>query len=106
MTVAAPLGDETTITLGLEPTPAGQVGFFPEQFANWRWIARQTQRLAATRPDDEPPRVLNLFAYTGGSTLAAAHGGAARRAEIARAHDWAVLAEVFGEVLEHVQSSS
>ncbi|MEN0111974.1 MAG: class I SAM-dependent methyltransferase, partial [Planctomycetota bacterium] len=76
-TVGAPLGDSVELTLGLEPTPAGQVGFFPEQFANWRWIARQTRRLAGGRSDGERPRVLNLFAYTGGSTLAAAASGAA-----------------------------
>ena len=63
-------------TLGVTPSPAGQVGLFPEQLASWRWIAERTARLAATRPDD-PPRVLNLFGYTGGSTLAAAVAGAA-----------------------------
>ncbi len=54
----------------LAPLPSGQVGLFPEQFANWQWIAEQCQR--ATKP----LRVLNLFAYTGGSTLAAASAGA------------------------------
>ncbi|TWU00729.1 Ribosomal RNA large subunit methyltransferase I [Botrimarina colliarenosi] len=70
-----PLGEDQAFTLGLTPTPAGQIGVFPEQLANWRWIADRTARLAAARPD-EPPRVLNLFAYTGGSTLAAAVAGA------------------------------
>lgn len=71
-----PLGADREMTLGLTPTPAGQVGLFPEQLSNWRWIAERTARLVAADPD-QPPRVLNLFAYTGGSTLAAAAGGAA-----------------------------
>jgi 23S rRNA (cytosine1962-C5)-methyltransferase len=54
----------------LRRTPLGQVGLFPEQAENWAWIA-ETVRAAA-----EPPRVLNLFAYTGGSTLSAAAAGA------------------------------
>lgn len=53
------------------PRPGGQIGIFPEQFANWKWIAEQVRRSPA------PVRVLNLFAYTGGSTLAAAAAGAA-----------------------------
>ncbi len=52
------------------PLPSGQVGLFPEQFDNWQWIAEQCQRAS------KPLRVLNLFAYTGGSTLAAASAGA------------------------------
>ncbi len=66
----------------LEPLPSGQVGVFPEQAANWRWIA---ERVAAQRvmsggatPGQSPGlKVLNLFAYTGGSTLAALAAGAA-----------------------------
>jgi 23S rRNA (cytosine1962-C5)-methyltransferase len=54
----------------LSCTPAGQVGMFPEQAENWDWIAKQVARHA------QPMRVLNLFAYTGGSTLTAAALGA------------------------------
>ncbi len=57
-------------TLGITPTPAGQVGLFPEQFANWKWITKKVERA------NRSLRVLNLFAYTGGSTLAAAIAGA------------------------------
>jgi 23S rRNA (cytosine1962-C5)-methyltransferase len=60
--------------LKLEPLPSGQVGVFPEQRENWSWIAQQTARGLVQR--NRPPRVLNLFAYTGGSTLAAAAAGA------------------------------
>jgi 23S rRNA (cytosine1962-C5)-methyltransferase len=63
-----------TFRLRLEALPSGQVGFFPEQRENWDWIVRQ---LAKPQADVQRPlRVLNLFAYTGGSTLAAAAAGA------------------------------
>ena len=57
-------------SLELRPTPFGQVGVFPEQAANWDWIVHHIG--GSSRPWD----VLNLFAYTGGSTLAAASAGA------------------------------
>jgi len=50
--------------------PSGQVGVFPEQCDNWSWVFEQCA--AAKRR----LRVLNLFAYTGASTIAAAAGGA------------------------------
>lgn len=49
---------------------AGAIGVYPEQAANWDWIAARVRGAA------QPPRVLNLFGYTGGSTLAAAAAGA------------------------------
>lgn len=58
------------LTLELRLTDFGQVGVFPEQADNWDWIAAQVRRCAA------PPRVLNLFAYTGAATLTAAAAGA------------------------------
>jgi 23S rRNA (cytosine1962-C5)-methyltransferase len=63
--------------LQLEALPSGQVGLFPEQRDNWDWISRQVKRVTAQPGDANPPKVLNLFAYTGGSTLAAAAAGAA-----------------------------
>ncbi|NOY29080.1 MAG: SAM-dependent methyltransferase [Planctomycetes bacterium] len=66
------VGGGLGMTLQLAPLPSGQVGVFPEQLANWRWIAEQTARAATSLK----PKVLNLFAYTGGSTLAAARAGA------------------------------
>jgi 23S rRNA (cytosine1962-C5)-methyltransferase len=56
--------------LELKLTAFGHVGIFPEQAANWHWIAEAAGRNAGLR-------ILNLFAYTGGSTLAAAAAGAA-----------------------------
>ena len=54
----------------LKATPFGHVGVFPEQAENWDWIASQVKR------SNRRPKVLNLFAYTGGATLAAAAAGA------------------------------
>lgn len=54
----------------LRLTPFGHLGVFPEQAENWDWLRQAV--LAAGRPLD----VLNLFAYTGGSTLACAAAGA------------------------------
>jgi len=56
--------------LELKPTDFGHLGVFPEQAANWEWLAAELARCP------QPARVLNLFAYTGGSTLAAAAAGA------------------------------
>jgi 23S rRNA (cytosine1962-C5)-methyltransferase len=54
------------LTFDLRPTDSGQVGIFPEQAANWRFVRD------VVRPGHE---VLNLFAYTGGATLAAVAAG-------------------------------
>ncbi len=62
--------------LQLEALPSGQVGVFPEQRENWNWIARQVQTAKSNFDVGQLPSVLNLFAYTGGSTLAAAAAGA------------------------------
>lgn len=58
------------INFKLSATDFGHLGIFPEQSDFWLWI--QTT-LAKAKPRS---RVLNLFAYSGGSTLAAAKGGA------------------------------
>jgi len=74
----SPLGElpeQWTIAHGpirfeLKRTPAGHLGVFPEQADNWDWIAGEIGRSA------QPAKIVNLFAYTGGSTLAAAAAGA------------------------------
>jgi 23S rRNA (cytosine1962-C5)-methyltransferase len=59
----------------LRRTDFGHVGLFPEQSANWDWIR---EHVVPCRTGGAPAtKVLNLFAYTGGSTLAAAAAGAA-----------------------------
>ncbi len=69
------------MTFDLKRTDFGHVGVFPEQAANWDWIAEQVRRRppagAMYSWSTGPLKILNLFAYTGGSTLAAAAAGAA-----------------------------
>jgi 23S rRNA (cytosine1962-C5)-methyltransferase len=48
------------------------VGIFPEQAVNWEYIYDSL----TSKEQAEPPRVLNLFAYTGGASLAAKAAGA------------------------------
>ncbi len=48
-------------------------GLFPEQAANWDWM---NQLVKARRAEGREVRVLNLFAYTGGATMACAAAGA------------------------------
>jgi len=56
-------------------TNFGHMGLFPEQVENWEWL-RQKIRRRMQRTNDRNFYVLNLFAYTGGSTMAASQGGA------------------------------
>ena len=78
------------IKFKLGGTDFGHLGIFPEQRSQWKWIrervglgrrSRSTKevRNSAVDPDLETRpklKVLNLFAYSGGSTMAAALGGA------------------------------
>ncbi len=71
--------DTNSFRLRLDALPSGQVGVFPEQRDSWNWIAKQVGRTKSQAGEGEasgPLKVLNLFAYTGGSTLAAAAAGA------------------------------
>lgn len=58
------------LTFQLKPFSFKHTGLFPEQAANWDWFSQKI--IQAGRP----VKVLNLFAYTGGATLAAAKAGA------------------------------
>ena len=62
-----------SLDLRLGLTSFKHVGVFPEQAPNWDYIYRQTRALAAK---GRTPKVLNLFAYTGGASLAAKAAGA------------------------------
>lgn len=53
------------LKMALKPTPFGHVGVFPELSSQWDWIAKNCHT-------ETPPKVLSLFSYTGGATLAAA----------------------------------
>lgn len=59
-----------SLTFQLKPFSFKHTGLFPEQAVNWDWFG------AKIRNAQRPIRVLNLFAYTGGATLAAAAAGA------------------------------
>lgn len=54
----------------LRPMGFKHTGLFPEQAVNWDWFSK------LIRKADRPIKVLNLFAYTGGATVAAAKAGA------------------------------
>jgi 23S rRNA (cytosine1962-C5)-methyltransferase len=56
------------------PTPFRHLGFFPEQAAHWDWCADAIRKFVTKH--DRPPRVLNLFAYSGLASLHAAAAGA------------------------------
>lgn len=63
-----------SVRFNLKVTPFGHVGVFPEQAPNWTWLAEQI--VALESPEQRPLAALNLFAYTGGTTLAMAAAGA------------------------------
>ncbi len=64
------------LTFNLKPFSFKHTGVFPEQAANWSWFSSIIRRERALHPNREI-KVLNLFAYTGGATIAAACAGAA-----------------------------
>jgi 23S rRNA (cytosine1962-C5)-methyltransferase len=69
------LPDRWTIGYGplkfhIRPTNFKHTGLFPEQAVNWSWMMNRIRNAGRTI------RVLNLFAYTGGATVAAASAGA------------------------------
>lgn len=76
------------IRFKLMPTDFGHVGIFPEHALLWSWMRRRLSKKS---------RVLNLFAYTGGATFAAAQAGAdvchvdASKASVAWARENSVL---------------
>ncbi len=77
--LAVPLDADAAFRMLLEPSPSGQIGVFPEQRPNWRWLAKVIRQTLGrqTTPGQRPAlKALNLFAYTGGSTLAAVAAGA------------------------------
>ncbi|MDF2609945.1 MAG: hypothetical protein K0R92_1419 [Lachnospiraceae bacterium] len=63
------------LTFNLQPFSFKHTGLFPEQAANWEWFGNKIREMKKQEPDREI-KVLNLFAYTGGATIAAAKAGA------------------------------
>ena len=62
------------LTFHLKPFSFKHTGLFPEQAANWDWFSK---KIYDAKKSGRDVKVLNLFAYTGGATLAAAAAGAA-----------------------------
>lgn len=58
------------LTFHLKPFKFKHTGLFPEQAVNWDWFS------SIIKESNRPLKILNLFAYTGGATLAAAKAGA------------------------------
>ncbi|MCM1122264.1 MAG: class I SAM-dependent methyltransferase [Eubacterium sp.] len=58
------------LTFRLKPFSFKHTGLFPEQAVNWDWVS------SIIKGAGRPVKVLNLFAYTGGATLACAKAGA------------------------------
>ena len=75
----------------LKPMGFKHTGLFPEQATNWDWFS------SLIKNANRPIKVLNLFAYTGGATVAAAKAGAsvvhvdASKGMVAMAKENAVL---------------
>jgi 23S rRNA (cytosine1962-C5)-methyltransferase len=57
------------LTFEIRPTGFGNVGLFPEHVCHWSWMADKLE-------GRDSLEVLNLFAYTGGATMACARAGA------------------------------
>ncbi len=89
----------------LRLTSFKHVGIFPEQAANWEWIAERATAEAA------PREVLNLFGYTGIASVVAAQAGAhvthvdASRQSNEWAKENAKLSEVPAENIRYIRRS-
>ena len=86
----------------LRPMGFKHTGLFPEQAANWDWFSE------LIRKANRPIKVLNLFAYTGGATVAAASAGAsvvhvdAAKGMVAQAKENAVLSGVADAPIRYI----
>jgi len=58
------------------PTPFRHLGFFPDQSPHWLWASKKIQRFIQLPTNNDPPKILNLFGYSGLASLHAAYNGA------------------------------
>ena len=58
------------LTFNIKPMGFKHTGLFPEQAVNWDWMINKIKK------EQRPIKVLNLFAYTGGATVACLYAGA------------------------------
>ena len=86
----------------IRPMGFKHTGLFPEQATNWDWFSERI------RGAGRPIRVLNLFAYTGGATVAAAAAGAsvchvdAAKGMVAAARENAALSGLSGAPIRYI----
>lgn len=69
--ISYPLSEKHKLQLRLGLTSFKHLGVFPEQAVNWKYIFQSVKNLSV-----EEPKFLNLFAYTGAASIAAALAGA------------------------------
>ena len=62
------------LTFNIKPMGFKHTGIFPEQAVNWDWMIDKISK--AVREEKREIKVLNLFAYTGGATVACLYSGA------------------------------
>lgn len=67
---------ELSLDMRLGLTGFKHIGVFPEQADNWNFIFDRLNNYKIQNRNGAKPKVLNLFAYTGGASLAAAAAGA------------------------------
>ena len=86
----------------IKPMGFKHTGLFPEQAANWDWFSELIRKAG------RPIKVLNLFAYTGGATVAAAAAGAsvchvdASKGMVAAAKENAELSGLGGAPIRYI----
>lgn len=76
----------------------GQVGIFPEQWENWKWVSELIEK------SNKPLKILNLFGYTGIGSLVASAAGAAEVCHIDGAKssiNWAKKSQVASKLGDH-----
>jgi 23S rRNA (cytosine1962-C5)-methyltransferase len=89
----------------IKPMQFKHTGLFPEQAVNWDWAIR---KIISRKARPETARVLNLFAYTGGATVAAASVGAdvchvdAARGIVAIAKENALLSHIPDDKIRYI----
>ncbi len=81
----------------VSPTNFKHTGLFPEQAANWDWLTR------LIKAADHPVKVLNLFAYTGGATMARSKAGASEVVHVDAAKGMVAWAKE-NMVLNHLEN--
>ncbi len=60
--------DYGNFKFSIKPTSFKHIGLFPEQLANWQWIESVIEKNKSKY--NRPIKIINLFAYTGGATIA------------------------------------